>query len=260
MSEQSVFQYDFEKPWTMPNRDECLFYHAMKYADGETVQGDWTIPSLHSYLGKYDVKGKTVLDIGTASGFIAFGAEKAGAAEVTGLDIASPYEFRGVPFAGSTEHQDAALWRQRLYDENLLKLRKSWWYGWHKNKSSARCIYMPHASLHDWDERFDVVIAGAIVLHLSDPVYAIGTWAKVAKEAVILPFTEVIWDDDMYMRPITGWNDPEVIYSWWMLSVGLYRKIFDNLGFDITFKTTYAFYDQGGGIKEKRPTIIAHRR
>ena len=252
--------HDFEKPWLMPTLDECEFYTTMNYPDGETVKSvdyGWTIPSFRNYIGKYDIKGKTILDVGTASGFIAFEAEKAGAAEVTALDMASTSEYRGRLVAQNIEH---IYTDQFVHDhsEHLIRLKNSWWYSWHKNKSKARCIYMPHSELHNWSERFDIVIAGAIVEHLSDPVFSIGAWAKAAKEAVIIPFTGVAFDDRAFMRPVCDWTDSNACSSWWELSSGLYHRIFDNLGFDVTYKRSYAIHARSK--KNRRPTIIARRR
>ncbi len=50
----------------------------------------------------------------------------------------------------------------------------------HKFNSRAKCVYAPMPELYEWREQsFDVVMAGAIVEHLSDPVYAIGAWARL---------------------------------------------------------------------------------
>ena len=48
------------------------------------------------------------------------------------------------------------------------------------------------------DERFDVVIAGAIVEHLSHPVSALGALERLAQEAVIIPFIS-----HQFCRPMT---------------------------------------------------------
>jgi ribosomal protein L11 methylase PrmA len=48
-----------------------------------------------------DLCGKKVLDMGTATGYIAFAAEELGAREVTALDIPSLADEDGVPFLGN---------------------------------------------------------------------------------------------------------------------------------------------------------------
>ena len=68
------------------------------------------------------------------------------------------------------------------------------------------------------------IIAGAIVEHLSDPVYSIGAWSRIAREAVIIPWTDIIPANDLFMRPITPWTDPAFFYAWWQLSEGLWRR------------------------------------
>jgi hypothetical protein len=54
-----------------PARSECLFYHSMDFPDGESVAGVWDIRGqFDQYIGNYPISGKTVLDVGTASGFL----------------------------------------------------------------------------------------------------------------------------------------------------------------------------------------------
>ena len=250
----------FETPWPKPSLEELVFYHTMTYADGETHDGEWTISDFSEYIGGYDIADKTVLDAGTATGFIAFSAEKAGAAEVTGMDMPScRQEFRVIPYEQNMQNIKDLI---NQWDIGLVKQKKTWWYGWHKNNSNARCIYAPIADLYNSGLMFDVVIAGALIEHISDPVYAIGALAQVAGEAIIFPFTQASNDDNMMMKPLTNWDNPENFYTWWELSTGLYKRIFDNLGFDITFdkRCSASRRTQNGSVLEERPTIIARRR
>jgi SAM-dependent methyltransferase len=251
----------YETPWPKPPVEQCYWYHTAQFPDGETIQGTWTIPDFADYVGGYDLRGKTVLDIGTASGFLGFAAEKAGAT-VTALDAATTREFRHVPFAASASYQDIVGSRETLTKYNLTPTKNSWWYSWHKLSSKVKCVYAPIPDLYEWDTQFDVVMAGAIIEHLSDPVYSIGAWARVAKEAVIIPFTDVFETDDLLMRPMTPWNDPAFYYAWWQLSRGLYVRLFDILGFDVEFVTSHAKHNAAeiGQQDAQRPTIIARRR
>lgn len=252
----------YEKPWAISEDDKPYWYHSMQFPDGTAVRGSWTIYDFGQYIGGYDLNGKTVLDVGTASGYLAFNAEKAGAT-VTGLDAASTHEFRHFPFAQSLSYQDVVRYREVWEVQNLRPIKASWWHAWHKLGSKARCVYAPMTELYEWEEQsFDVVMAGAIVEHLSDPVFAIGAWARLAREAVLIPFTDVIPVDDLMMRPITPLDNAQVNYVWWHLSRGLYTKIFDNLGFDVHFTLARADHhdDASGTVTAKRPSIIAIRR
>lgn len=251
----------FEKPWRMVDRNECYFYHNMQFPDGDAVTGSWLIPDFSNYIGGYQLKGKTVLDVGTATGYLAFSAEQAGAASVTALDAASSAEFRQVPFAAAPSYTAIKAWREMWTQKNLIPVKNSWWYCWHKYKSKARCVYAPIQDLYEWETQFDVVLAGAIVEHLSDPVSAIGAWCKIAKEAVIIAFTPVIETDTLGMSPMTDWRDEKFNYAWYQLSKGLYNRVFDNCGFDVEYTIARARNNHDPSIPiQERPTIIARRR
>ncbi len=69
-----------ESPWALPRVEESVCYHSITYPDGETIEGAWDIRGLFDqYIGNYPIRGKTVLDVGTAGGFLAF-EEEAGPA------------------------------------------------------------------------------------------------------------------------------------------------------------------------------------
>jgi hypothetical protein len=232
----------------------------MRFPSGEVIRGSWEIPDFCNYIGGYELDGKTVLDVGTASGWIAFSAEAQGA-KVTGLDSPSAREFRPVPFAENLSYKDLGAWRQLWDRENLIRVKKSWWNSWHKLGSKNKCVYAPISDLYEWDIQFDVVIAGAIIEHLSDPVYSIGAFCKVAKEAVLLPWIDVIPTSELRLEPVSGFKDSNNSFAWWMLSDGLYRTIFGNLGFDIRFSLSEAIHhdDPPGPQKRERSCLIATR-
>jgi SAM-dependent methyltransferase len=249
-----------QKPWPKPSADQCYWYHTMAFPN-ETIRGSWTIPDFPNYIGGYDLQGKTVLDVGSASGYLAFNAEKAGAS-VTGLDARTTDEFRHVPFSDSLSYTDLAASRRAWTDGNLIPVKNSWWYGWHALGSRAKCIYAPHEELYQCETQFDIVMAGAIVIHLSDPIYAIGAWARAAKEAVLIPYTDIIPTQELLMRPVMPWTDTRFYFAWWALSEGLWRQLFDQLGFDFEWKMATAIHndDPLGPQTAHKPSIIARRR
>ena len=98
--------FEPEKPWALPDKADCAFYHSMTFPDGETVEGQWDLRDIfEQYVGHHELRGKSVLDVGTASGFLAFEAERAGAT-VTAIDAADADELDRIQFAGSKFRTD----------------------------------------------------------------------------------------------------------------------------------------------------------
>jgi SAM-dependent methyltransferase len=257
-------------PWPLPEREDCYFYHSFTLSSGEEIEGFWDIRGMfEQYIGNYQLAGKTVLDVGTASGFLAFAAERAGAT-VTAIDARTAREFARIPFVQSDYHVNRSGFVTNT-DDWLRRLKNSFWYAWHDQHSNVEVVYAPLADLPFWGRKFDVVIAGAIVEHLSDPVTVIGNIAQLASEAVIIAFTPVTDTDEVAMKPAIAWDNPEFDYTWWELSRGLYKRIFGNLGFQVEFVDARAIAN-GGEILSRslkkpvraatsviRPTIIARR-
>ena len=183
-------EFSATKPWSQPRKEDCVFYHWMDYPNGDTVEGAWDIRGLFDqYIGNYPIRGKTVLDVGTAGGFLAFEAERAGA-RVTAIDALSAAEFDRLHFQDSLYHLNRASHVAQTEDW-FAKLKAGFWYSWNRYQSDVEMVYTPLARLPYWERKFDVVIAGAILEHLSDPVSVIGNLAGLAREAVIIGFTPV---------------------------------------------------------------------
>ena len=147
-------------------------------------------------------------------------------------------------------------WRASVAAEHV-RLKNSFWYAWHHYNSGVEVIYEALSAIPQWRRTFDVVIAGAIVEHLSDPVSFIGDLAMIADEAIIVAFTPVDDSDELKMTATNDWSNPKFDYTFWQLSRGLYNRIFDNLGFDVEMPQASA---RAGGALHLRNTIIARRR
>ena len=248
-----------ESPWPVPDKDSCWFYHYIDLPGGEQLTGTWDFRGwFEQYIGNYPIAGKTVLDVGTATGYLAFSAEQAGA-HVTGLDCRDATELDRIPFRDALAHTKRWEWLPTSNDF-LHRMRLGFWYTWHALDSRVRVSYTPLIELDFIEDRFDVVFAGALVEHLADPISAIGRWARVAKEAVVICFTDVDNTSDLVMRTMNPWCTPEHDHSWWILSRGLYERVFNNLGFQLTFVPATARRLVNGGWEEvPRHTIVAQR-
>jgi SAM-dependent methyltransferase len=257
--------FEPEPPWPAPLRSDCLFYHSLDFPDGDSVAGHWDIRGrFDEYIGRYQLAGKTVLDVGTGSGFLAFSAEAKGA-RVTAVDVRHATDFDRLPFQSSVYHRDRLAWAADWEARWLRPLKRGFWYAWHKYGSDVQAVYTPLDNLAFWQRPFDVVIAGAIVEHLADPVSALGTLARLANEAVIIAFTDVYDSDELLMRTINDWSSPTFDYSWWVLSRGLYGRVFQNAGFEVEMVSASAMNNPAFNnhlmtpTEVRRPTIIARR-
>ena len=79
---------------------DCDFYHTVDLPGGGTVAGQWDLRGREAdYLGHAPLAGRSVLEIGPASGHLSFWMESQGA-DVTAFDLGedSPWDF--VPFRG----------------------------------------------------------------------------------------------------------------------------------------------------------------
>lgn len=251
-------EFASETPWPLPRKEDCVFYHSMTYPDGETIDGAWDLRELFAqYIADYPIRGKTVLDVGTAGGFLAFEAERAGA-EVTALDAFDASEFERIPFANTIYQDD----RRRFVAESnawFRMLRNGFWYSWHRHASRVEMVYAPLARLPYWERKFDVLIAGAILEHLSDPVGAIASMASVTREALVIAFTDVVGGRGQFMETANDWSSsaPGNSFTFWKLSKGLYERVLGNLGFDVKFVAARA---RLGGREYTRDTIVATRK
>ena len=82
-----------------PRLDECTWYHSMDLPGIGEVVGAWDLRGrFDDYVGHVALGGKSVLDVGTANGFLSFEAEKRGAT-VTSFDADRPERLEFQPQA-----------------------------------------------------------------------------------------------------------------------------------------------------------------
>lgn len=247
-----------EKPWPKPTLAECQFYHSFDFPDGASVQSGWDIRGkFQQYIGDIDLRGRSVLDVGTASGFLAFSAEQAGAARVTATELGRMSDMDRVPFARSPYMANKAAWSETS-DIGLHRIKNSFWYAWHSFGSRVEASYGNLQALLSTPRRWDVVIAGAILEHLENQVSVIGSCCRVAQERAVIGFTPVDPSSDPFLCPISDWTNSAEDYVWWLGSRGLYDRVFENMGFKASYLESTARLVATGQVVH-RTTIVAER-
>jgi hypothetical protein len=163
---------------------DCYFYHVMELPGYGMVGSEWDLRGGEdAYLGKVNVQGKRVLEIGTASGFLCRYMESRGA-DVIGFDLSADRSYDLVPFAGS----DISSMHARLHSY-LEKLKNGWWLAHRVFGSHAQALYGNIYSIPETLGQVDIATFGAVLLHLRDPFQALASACRLTRETVIV--TEV---------------------------------------------------------------------
>jgi SAM-dependent methyltransferase len=249
---------NFASPREGVSLGDCYWYHVMELPGIGETDGIWDLRGRFSeYIGGVGVAGKTVLDIGAASGFLSFSAEKAGATEVVSFDIDVGDRQHLLPFQDSLYYRDHSTWaKARTKHFDLWK--NAYWFAHRALKSNARVAY---GDVYDLDPnlgQFDVVIIGAVLEHLSDPIRALASIARKAAHTLVIS-TDVIESDEPIAKFMGDAKRPEIDYVFWTYSTGVYRQVLEMLGFQImrTTKSDFNYRVLKGSFP--RTAIVAER-
>jgi hypothetical protein len=171
----------YAQPRAVDSIEDCYFYHTVDLPGHGLMKGEWDLRGgVDSYLGYEPLKGKRVLEIGTASGYLCFEMEKRGA-EVVGYDLSEEDSWDIVPYGGSiTEEQLES--RRKI----LKGIRNAWWLSRRVFNSNARMVYGTVYAVPQEIGLVDIVTFGSILLHLRDPFLALQKAASFAGETVIV--------------------------------------------------------------------------
>jgi len=219
------------EPQYVESRADCYFYHTIDLPELGTVQGPWDLrATFDSYIGQVPLEGKRVLDVGTASGFLTFEAEKRGA-EVVSFDLVDASSQHLLPFRDnlySLNHRAWVVAQTRFYD----MLKNSYWLSHRLTGSRARVHYGNIYKLPETLGQFDVVLVGSVVEHLSDQISALASIARLTADTMVIntPYLET---EEKTARFLPSADKPEADYTWWYYSLGTYREVFTMLGFRV---------------------------
>jgi SAM-dependent methyltransferase len=237
---------------------DCFFYHTMELPGFGEVRGQWDLRGrFDDYIGGVNLSGKKVLDVGTATGFLSFEAEKSGATRVLSFDMSEPRQFRCLPFKDKLFYRDPARWAEQFGAE-IEQWKNAYWLCHRLLESKAEVFYGDISNLPTALGQFDVAIVGAVLEHLSDPISALASIARVTNETVIV-ITPLLETEERIARFHGSANHPEEDFTWWIYSVGIYEEVFKMLGFTIERITDSEYYYDYGERLEKRSTIVAAR-
>jgi SAM-dependent methyltransferase len=212
----------------LTNLSDCDFYHTIDLPELGTIDGQWDLrPGIAYYFGNAVFKGKRVLDVGCANGFLSFHLEKQGA-EVVSFDLDPAEDWDIVPFAKMKDLKEKVAGRKieirRLNNAYDLchKLLKS------KAESIHGSVYKIPSSIGT----VDVTVFGSILLHLRDPFLALQSALRLTRETVVV--TDAYCEDIPPSPSLLFLPDPETLHpfeTWWYVNPEWVKRALGVLGF-----------------------------
>lgn len=238
-----------DRPWTYaPERrvaraDDCYFYHTAEIPGHGKVVGQWDLRGRESvYLGGVDLRGKSVLEVGTASGYMGFWMERQGAT-VTCFDLDEHQSWDLVAFA---DQDMAAMIETRR--KVMRKINNAWWFTRERLGAKARVIYGNVYGLDAVKPTFDVVTVSSVLLHLRDPFHALTKIAARSHDTIVvadLSSRHMLAGQEKTLDPFCMHFMPRVenkgpADTWWFVPERLTEEFLRILGFrhvTVTFHT-----------------------
>jgi SAM-dependent methyltransferase len=213
---------EYAAPRHVTDLDQCKWYHSMDLPGHGPVVGAWDLRGrFDEYVGHVDLQEKRVLDVGAASGFLTVEAEKRGA-HVVSFDADDVGRMKLMPYKAQPNAEDLAPSK-----EAFEWMRNSYWLAHRAFGLKAQAYYGDLHNLPDALGMFDIAIIGQILVHQRDPLGAIASVAARTRRLVIVEGMVNIADVPFALFL----NSPERRESWWHLSVALYDRMLQGVGF-----------------------------
>jgi SAM-dependent methyltransferase len=246
------------RPRLVDRLEDCFFYHAMDLPGFGLVRGHWDLRGrFDDYIGGVNVGGKSVLDIGTATGFLSFEAEKRGAARVLSFDMSDPRQQTFLPFKDKPYYRDPKRWAD-VYGAEIEQWKNAYWLCHRLLESKAEVAYGNIYELPTELGQFDIAIVGSVLEHLSDQITALASIARLTRETIVI-VSPLLQTEERIARFEALASNPAADFTWWTYSLGVYREVFAMLGFNIAKVSHEKYYYMYGDELKERATIVAVR-
>ena len=232
--------------------EDCYFYHTIDLPGYGTIHGEWDLRNREpSYLGNVNFQGKSVLELGTADGYLCFYMEKQGAT-VTVYDLSKEQVWDIVPYS-KCDYKQQILLRK----EHINKINNAFWLAHRLYKSNAKMVYGTVYEIPDAIGEFDICTFGCILLHLRDPFLALQRASSHIKDTIIItdmPNEVANEDNNNYithrtMRFLPDSSTCQHRDTWWLLSPELIAEFIKILGFEHSQLTYDTYLNQGNETK-----------
>jgi tRNA (mo5U34)-methyltransferase len=207
---------------------ERIWYHTIDLPDGTTTPGWFDTRAAPGPAGLPEwLAGRRCLDVGTFDGFWAFEMERRGAAEVVALDLDDP---SALDWSYDERERGPALVRAWGSERGPGFVTAAEMLG-----SAVRRVNCSVYDLRtDVAGRFDLVLCGALLLHLKDPVAALERMRDVCDGELLLveqldPWLELAAHGVPSARFAVDWD------VWWRVNSAGLVAMTQRAGFDVTW-------------------------
>jgi O-methyltransferase len=230
------------------------YYHVTDLPEGITTPGSWDLRGgVDDYLGRFDIAGKRVLEIGPASGFLTMEMERRGA-DIVALDIPEDGNWDFVPFpddvmAGIREH--------RFND--MRYIRNTWWYTHRAFGLRAKAVYADVYNIPRELGRFDIALLAAVLLHTASPHKIVAECAQIADTIIV---TELLHRELDSCGPILRFHPTAANQTWdmwWDLTPSFVATLLSVLGFTRQSVTYHQQHHVLSGADRDYFTVVASR-
>lgn len=214
---------------------DFYWYHCVDLGNGQVTDGDY---EMGRYLPHFhfpdDLAGKTVLDVGRASGYFAFEFERRGAA-VTATELRSLHDW---DFVGGAEGRASVLqgYTGRAdYEDYYIKGAFNYAHEVRQSKVTKvnATAYEVSPSLFG-GQKFDLVFGGSITSHLKSPILALESLHSVTADTgtciVSAPFLDIVAMRNLPFMAMVGRSDPDR-RSWWVMNALALSELMYAAGF-----------------------------
>lgn len=230
---------------TVTDLSDCYFYHTMEIPGHGVVDGFWDLrKDADKYLGGVDFKGKRVLEIGPANGFLTIEMERRGA-DVVACDLCPELNWDTVPYYGF----DHARY-EKAEKAHLGQLNKAFWLTHTAYKSKSKVVYTHAYDLPSEIGSCDIAILGSVLLHMRDPIRALQKVASFVTDKIIVTdmmpnyfkkpplYGKFFLFKKLYkpiMKPVMVFlpeqDKKEPLDTWWNISPEIIAEFLKVLGF-----------------------------
>lgn len=216
---------------------DCAFYHVMDLPGHGRVGGEWDLRGkVDEYLGDFDFAGRSVLEIGPASGFLTAEMELRGAA-VLALEMPPDTGWDYVPYPADLLDPIA---RERV--TVMKRVRNSFWFTHAALGLKARLAYGSAYEIPATLGRFDVAVLASVLLHCHSPLRIVEQCARCAETLIITEIHDPGLDG-LRACQLLPTADEMNWHTWWRFSPDLFTEFLRVMGFTrfrLTFHTQHA--------------------